>query len=419
VGQFLSAWMVYGRVLMLNTTILVAVDIGTCKTCLAVAEVNQDHSLKILGITETPSQGVRHGEISHFHQARESLKTVIVEAEELCDLKSINNVYLSITGSHIQGVNCKGTYRIPENEHEVTNVHLDEVEEIAMDSNLSRDRVYIHNTLRHYELDGHHHDVPPLLLPGRTLSAEYHSIHGVSSRIEASIRCVRENMLELERVASASLVSALMALEKNEKESGSLVIDVGAGATDYILYLDGAIAASGCIPVGGDCVTHGIHVAAHITLTIAEQLKIYEGDASGAEYTNVGMVSIGEAENDHDAQVPRRLLNQVIHTQMKETLEEVCHRLPEGALEQVGTGVYLTGGASQQRGLADLAHQIFHLPVYQPEAGGDSSSANPSIWSPKYSTVMGLLRYAQLMEADKEERSWIKKLLRVIWPWGS
>lgn len=402
--------------LMPQSAILVAVEIGTSKTCVAVGEVSKDNSLRVLGISDTRSAGIRKGEISNLPQAREGLKTALLEAEDLFDLRSINNVYLSITGSHIQGSNCRGTYRLPEDEHEIANVHLDEVEDIALDIGLPGDRVHLLNTIRHYELDEHRHDVAPLLLSGRTLSAEYHSIHGVRNRIENCIRCVRENALELEDVVFAPLASALAALNKRDKESGALVIDLGGGTTDYILYLEGAISASGCIPVGGDHVTNDIHMATRTPFTLAEKLKIKEGNTSGEAYMNVGMAQIPDAETHHDSEVPRATLNQVIHARVEETLDLVLNRLPPDCLDQIGTGVFLTGGASQQDGIVTLTNKIFGLPVYQSEAANDECDDN-SIWAPQYSTVIGLLRYAQIMEAEQEKEGWFRKLVQMLWPY--
>ncbi len=51
---------------MAKSTIHVGLEIGTSKTCMVVGEVKADGSVKILGVGETKSVGVRKGEISDF-----------------------------------------------------------------------------------------------------------------------------------------------------------------------------------------------------------------------------------------------------------------------------------------------------------------------------------------------------------------
>jgi len=404
---------------MSESTIHVGIEIGTSKTCVVAGEVKSDGSLKILGIGETRSAGIRKGEISDYKQARADVKAALLEAENLCNVKSINSVYLAVTGSHISGVNNRGTYRLPDDERTIHPDHVDEASEIALDIAIPNDRVYILNPVRHYYVDGHRHDMPPLNLSGRTLDIDYHIIHGIRSRIENSIRCVRANTLKIEAAVFSPVASALVALEKKDKESGALVIDVGGGTTDYALYLDGALSASGCIPVGGDHITHDIHLASRITISQAEQLKITDGNASGDPAYDGGMVRVPHDQVFTGEEIARKLLNRVIRRRLQETLELVLSRLPEHSIEQIGTGVYLTGGASQMTGFDSLAHEIFDLPVYRTEQP-TTECAQMDFRAPQYSTVIGLLRYAQLLEIQNEEdqASPLRKIIRSLWPFG-
>lgn len=404
---------------MSDSTIHVGIEIGTSKTCMVVGEVKSDGSLRILGMGETRSAGIRKGEISDYRQARAGVKAALLEAENLYDVESINSVYLAVTGSHISGVNSRGSYRLPDEEREIHPNHIHEASEVALDIAMPDDRVYILNSVRHYYVDGHRHDMPPLRLSGRTLDIDYHIIHGIRSRIENSIRCVRENALMIEDVVFAPVASALVALEKEDKESGALVIDMGGGTTDYALYLDGALSASGCIPVGGDHVTNDIHLASRITISQAEQLKTTEGNASGDPACDEGMVRVPHDLGFTGEEVERKLLNGVIRERLQETLELVLSRLPQNSLGRIGTGVYLTGGASQMTGFDTLAHKIFELPVYRSEQA-TTDYAQTDFRAPQYSTVIGLLRYAQLMEIENEvdQSSIFRRILGYLWPFG-
>jgi cell division protein FtsA len=405
---------------MAKSTIHVGLEIGTSKTCMVVGEVKADGSVKILGVGETKTVGVRKGEISDFHQVRTCVREALLEAEDVCDVE-ITSIILSVTGSHIRGVNNRGTFRLPDDEGEVEESHILEADEIAQDIAMPSDNVYLLNVIRHYWLDGEQHITKPLGLLGKTLEADYHIIHGAKMRIQNSLKCVREIPLDVDAVVFAPIASAQIALNRERKDEGALVIDIGGGTTDYVLYLNGAVEASGCIPVGGDHISNDIHLVTHIPLSKAEQVKKTEGDASGDPAKSVGVVTIEDEKGFPDIELKRQLLNDIIRGRMLETLELVKERLSEGSLKKVGTGVFLTGGTSLMRGMGELANEVFGLPVYRPEQP-EVSGVQAYFRDPQYSTAVGLIRYAQIIEEEKNERKskngFINKLSKFL-PFGS
>ncbi|GAA5496276.1 cell division protein FtsA [Rubritalea squalenifaciens DSM 18772] len=405
---------------MAKSKIHVGLEIGTSKTCMVVGEVKVDGSVKILGVGETKSVGVRKGEISDYAQVRTCVREALLEAEDVCDV-DINSVFLSVTGSHIKGVNNRGTYRLPDDEQEILPEHVEEAKEIARDIAIPTDDVYLHNVVRQYWLDGEEHSTTPVGLLGRTLEADFHIIHGIRTRIQNSIKCVREIPLDVDDVVFAPIASAQIALNRQRKDAGALVIDIGGGTTDYVLYLDGAIAASGCIPVGGDHVTNDIHLVTHMPLSKAEKVKKTEGDASGDPARSVGVVTIPDEKGFPELEVKRQLLNDIIRGRLEETLNLVKERLPEGALQKIGTGVFLTGGTSLMRGFGELANEVFNLPIYRPEQP-EVSGVHAYFRDPQYSTAVGLIRYAQLMDEDRPKKSTgglFGALKNMVWPFGA
>jgi cell division protein FtsA len=405
---------------MAKSTIHVGLEIGTSKTCMVVGEVKADGSVKILGVGETKSVGVRKGEISDLPQVRNCVREALLEAEDVCDVE-ITSIILSVTGSHIKGVNNRGTFRLPDDEGEVEESHILEADEIAQDIAMPSDDVYLLNVIRHYWLDGQQHITKPLGLLGKTLEAEYHIIHGAKLRIQNSLKCVREIPLDVDAVVFAPIASAQIALNRVHKDEGALVIDIGGGTTDYVLYLNGAVEASGCIPVGGDHISNDIHLVTHIPLSKAEQVKKTEGDASGDPAKSVGLVTIEDEKGFPDIELKRQLLNDVIRGRMLETLELVKENLPAGSLKKVGTGVFLTGGTSLMRGMGELTNEVFGLPVYRPDRP-EVSGVQAYFRDPQYSTAVGLIRYAQIIEAEKNERKskngFVNKLSKFL-PFGS
>lgn len=385
---------------MAKSKIHVGLEIGTSKVCMVVGEVKPDGAVKILGVGETPTAGVRKGEISDFASVRECVRIALLEAEDASDV-DIHSVFLSVTGSHIQGVNNKGTFRLPEDEPSVTPDHVNEAKDIARDIVIPSDNVYVHYFIRQYWLDGQEHATNPIGLLGKSLEADFHIIHGIKTRIQNSIKCVREIPLDVDDVVFAPIASAQIALNRQRKDAGALVIDMGGGTTDYVLYLNGAIAASGCIPVGGDHITNDIHLVTKIPLSKAEKLKKLEGDASGDPAKSVGTVTVSDDKGFPEHTIERSLLNDIIRYRLEETMNLIVAALPDDSLEQIGSGVFLTGGASLIRGFGELADQVFGLPVYRPEQP-EISGVHAYFRDPQYSTAVGLIRYAQLIDEERK-----------------
>ncbi len=386
---------------------------------MVVGEVKPDGSVKILGVGETRSAGIRKGEITDYPQAKAGVKEALLQAEDICDV-DISSVLLSVTGLHIEGVNNLGTYRLPDEEDEIHEGHLAEATEIARDLAIPGDHVYLHNFIRHYRLDGQEHAVSPVGLLGRSLEVDFHIVHGVRTRIQNSIKCVREIPLDVDDVVFAPIATAQVALEREHKDAGALVIDIGGGTADYVMYLKGAIAASGCIPVGGDHITNDIHLVTKIPLSRAEELKKTEGDCSGDPARGVGNVPVKDDHGLVESEIKRSLLNDIIHGRLEETLRLIRDRLPEGSLKGVGSGVFLTGGTSRMRGLTELANEVFGLSIYVADQV-NMSGIHASFRDPQYSTAVGLIRYAQILDAEREAESggFFGRLLKFFWPFGA
>jgi len=296
--------------------------------------------------------------------------------------------------------------------------HVEEARTIAREVHIPQDHVYIHPIIRNYWLDGLEHSTSPIGLFGKTVEADFHIVHGIGARIQNSIKLVREMPLEVDDIVFSPIATAQMALDREHRERGALVIDIGGGTTDYALYLGGVITASGCIPVGGDHITNDIHLVTGLPFTKAERLKITEGDASADPVRSVGNAKLIDERGFAEVEVNRRELNEIIRQRLEETLRLVRQRLPVGAVEAIGAGIFLTGGTSLMRGFSELAGEIFGRDIYLPDPP-DISGVQASFKDPRYATAIGLIRYAQIFETERAKPPGIcGKIGRLFWPFG-
>ena len=378
-------------------SIVVGLEIGTSKICVIVGELKADGTLSILGVGQAPSRGVRKGEIVDFDTARQCVREALVDAEEKSDVM-IESVYLALTGSHISSFNNRGVVNVPEEQEEIEEADCELVQASAKEVSLPAPNTFIHSILQHYYVDGQEGILNPVGLMGRRLDADFHIIHGVSTRIQNTIRCVKELDIEVEDIVFNPYAAAQVVLTQNQKNLGALVIDIGGGTTDYIVYVEGVVKQSGVFAVGGDHINNDISMGLRIPLARAEKLKIDEGSAILGNNLPGETVYLKDDHGFVGKEIERETLNTIIHMRVRETLEMLRRRLEEESyLELLGAGLFITGGTSQLRGIEHLAGEIFELPVQLTHAqtvGGVTSVAE----NPQFSTAIGLIRYAQALQ---------------------
>ncbi len=389
---------------MAKTSIHVALEIGTSKTCMVVGEISPDASATIIGIGEVKSVGIRRGEICDLTYASRCVRDAWAMAQDHADVE-IRSIFLSITGDHFIGDNQIGSYRLPDNERIVTQKHMDIVRDKAENFEVSKDRFIVDTVTGNYSIDGREPSAYPARLTARTLDVSSHIIHGIESRVHNSVICVRQVPLEIENLVFAPVATAQCVLSREQRAAGALLIDIGAGTTDFACYLEGNLVASGCIPVGGSNINQDIHrlTDQRVSLEAAEVLKCTEGNAFG-DFEDSSLASYHDSLGLHSVQIRRGELNQFICERLTDTLMRVKKKLPPEALEKGSFSVYLAGGTSMMRGLDLLAHRVFRCKVYQPSIADNKEGEYAFLTDPRYCTAIGLIRMAQL-HAQRAENS--------------
>ena len=390
---------------MAKSKIYAGLEIGTSKICVVVGEVDSDGSIKILGIGQAPARGVRKGEIVDFETAQTCLHDALVQAEEKTDVM-IGNVYLAITGAHIESLCNRGSIRVPDGPvaNEITEEDLDEVRELARDVSLPQQNVFLHSIIRDYCVDGQEKVQQPVGMLGKVVEADYHIIHGIKTRMQNTIRCVREIPIQVDEVVFSPIAAAQVMLSKEQKERGALLIDIGGGTTDYVMYLGGSVAQSGCIAVGGDHITNDISMVMNVPLTRAERLKIEHGSVIVQDDEQEEFIMLEDDPHFSGLEIDKIMLNKIINARVSETFEQLRDRISKNDdINALGAGVFLTGGSSKLKEIDKLAEEIFSLPVSLASISTMSGATAP-FENPQLATPMGLIRYAQMIEANKTER---------------
>jgi cell division protein FtsA len=388
---------------MANSDLMVGLEIGTSKICVVVGESRPDGTTKILGVGQAPSRGVRKGEIVDFETAMKCVHEAVVDAEQKSDVM-IRSVYVSVAGSHIQSFNNRGCVTVPEDRDEIDEQDIEDVKISAREVSIPAQNAFLHSIIQHYHVDGQNGVLNPIGMLGQKLEADFHIVHGVRTRIQNTIRCVKELPLDVEDVVFGALASAQVVLTQHQKNLGALVIDMGGGTTDYILYVDGAVKQSGVLGVGGDHITNDISMGLRIPMARAEKLKVEEGSCVLGNCLPGETILLKDDSGFAGKEIERETLNTVIHLRVREILELLKRQLEEESfINYIGAGIFITGGCSLLNGIQHLAQEVFEMPAHVAHAQ-TMSGLTSAFENPQLSTAIGLIKYAQAVQADRPRR---------------
>jgi cell division protein FtsA len=378
-----------------DSNIIAGLEIGTSKICVVVGEQTADGGLNIIGLGQARSRGVRKGEIINPEQVEEDLRTAMSEAEQMADVE-IRSVYLGVSGCHVRGFSNRGVHPVVSADREISPDDVEDVLKNAKAINLPAENTVIHAVRQHFYVDGQDGVTNPVGMLGARLEVDMHVIHGHANRLQNAIRLVRATSLEVEEIVFNGIASSLALLTNEQKELGALVIDIGGGTTEYVVFFDGVIRHSGVLAVGGDHVSNDLAYGLKVPLSRAEKLKLEHGSALITEAAKGQSISINNEFGLELKRVNAEHLQRIMSLRIEEVL-----RLIEQDLQAVGlanylrAGVLLSGGTSRAPGIVSLAEDIFQMNV---ELGHASaiSGLNTALDQPEFAAAIGLVKYGSL-----------------------
>ena len=388
-----------------QSKIIVGLEIGTSKVCAVVGELDDDGNLSFLGVGTAPSRGsVRKGEIINTELAEQVIHMALADAEERANIE-IGGVYLGVTGAHIKGYNNRGVHPIASLEREIDEDDIRKVVHNAQPQ-LTEDQSVLHTIRQHFGVDGQEGVESPVGRLASRLEVEVHVVCGQTTRIQNPVRVVKGLGIEVEDIAFNGRVSALAAVTPQLREQGVILIDLGAGTTEYAVYLNGSLRHSGVLGVGGEHVSNDIGVGLKLSHGRAEKLKLEYGSAIINPNVAGRTVNFSSDVGLDDKSVKVGHLHQIMNARLAELFHLIRSELmKEELLKRIRGGVLLTGGGAHTPQIDVLGQQIFKTDVI---IGRDLSENGPNniLDQPEYTAAIGLVKYGvqQMNQRKKTSR---------------
>jgi cell division protein FtsA len=393
-----------------DSNIIAGLEIGTSKICVVVGDQSSDGALNIIGLGQSRSRGVRKSEIIDPAQVEEDLRAAMFEAEQMADVE-IRSVYLGVSGSHVRGFNNRGVHPVVSADREISQDDVDDVVKNAGAVNLPAQDIPIHLIRQHFSVDGQEGVTNPVGMLGARLEVHMHVIHGNGNRLQNAVRLVRATSLEVDDVVFNGIAASLAMLTNEQKELGALVIDLGGGTTEYVVYSDGVIRHSGVLAVGGDHLSNDLAYGLKVPLSRAEKLKIEYGSAVISDAVKGQTISLTNELGLELKRINHEHLQRIMALRLEEVFELIAQDLERcGLTDYLRAGVLLCGGGSRVPGLVKLAENVFQMNVSVGHASAVSGLA-AALDQPEFAAAIGLVKFGSLKNR-RRERSFLPRSLK-------
>jgi len=373
--------------------IVVGLDIGSGKVCTFIGELEENDKIEIIGIGTAPSLGVKKGVIIDLDQAILSVKESIESAERMAGIR-IHSAFVSIAGSHITSINSKGVIAISGESPEITENDIEKVIEAAKAGIVSSEKELIHTLSREFIVDGQSGISDPLGMSGARLECKVHIINGSVTAVQNLIKCVEGAGLDIEEIIFGTLASSNAVLSNAEKELGVLVVDIGAGTTEIAIFIEGGLAYSAVLPVGGIQITNDLAVGLRTSIEEAEKIKINYGSAVENSASPEKLIEISNTDGINKHNVTKKYLVEIIEPRVSEIFNLLGTEIRKSRYyNMIPGGIVITGGSSLLPGISEIAEQVLNLPsrLGSPHYEGELADM---INDPSYSGAVGLLSFA-------------------------
>jgi cell division protein FtsA len=370
-------------------------DVGTSlvKCVVGAIETGENPARPaVIGHGSSSNLGMRKGVVIHIDDVAQAIAEAVTETERLSGV-NINHATVNVNGSHITGVNSRGVIAISASNRDITTDDRLRVEEAATIVKLPTNREIIQVFAKNYRLDGQENIKDPIGMQGVRLEVDTHIVTASTPALRNLDQALEKANIAPDHHTVSSLAASEAVMERQQKEAGTVLLDIGAGTTNLVVLEDGEVQHVAVLPMGGMHITNDLAIGLRTDLDIAEAVKLQHGGLG--KHKKTSRVAVGSGQNRHDFDGTE--VHMIVEARVDELMEYVDKELKKiQRSRKLPGGVVLVGGSSKLPGLAEFGRDALGLAVrvgkLQP-LGGLLDTVN----DPTYFTAVGLMLLDMLL----------------------
>jgi cell division protein FtsA len=360
-------------------------------------DANNPGKLSIIGHGSAPNLGMRKGIVVHIEDVADAVVSALNEAERISGVR-MQGVTVNVNGAHVSGLNSKGVIAISAANREITPDDRLRVEEAATIVQLPSNREIIQVFAQNYRLDGQDNIKDPVGMHGVRLEVDTHIVTASTPNLRNLEMSMEKAQLLVHNRTLSGLAAAEAVLQRQQKEAGTVLLDIGAGTTNLVVLEDGEVQHVAVIPMGGQHITNDLAIGLRTDLDVAEAVKLQHASLLQTHPKRDVRVKVNSQDHIFKAED----IAMITEARVEELFEYVDKELARiHRAHKLPGGVVLVGGTAKMPGIADFAKQQLQLAArvgkLQPLSGLVDTVADPT-----YCTAVGLMMLDMLLVPETE-----------------
>lgn len=377
---------------MMRSSLIAGLDVGATKTSALIAELvgegRRRPELRILGVGQARTSGVRREVVTHIEETTDSIRKAMKEAELMAGA-TVDRVWTGISGNHVQARTSMGVVAV--HGDEVSRSDVNRVHEVAQAVALPPDREFLHAIPQEYIVDQQRGMKDPVGMSGTRLETEVYLVTAAASASTNLRKAVSRAGYRVQALVLAPLATSRAVLTEDEKEVGVAMVEVGAATTEVAAFYEGKIRHVAVLPVGGDSVTNDLVRGLSIPFAEAQRAKEEHAVAFAQLVDPQETVPLPGPAPGQTRHVARELIAHIVEQRLDEIFGLVQHELAAvGMSDRLSAGVVLTGGTASLPGTLEMAGQVFTAPVRIGVPWEGLSGLAEAVQRPRFATVTGI-----------------------------
>ncbi|HLM83748.1 MAG TPA: cell division protein FtsA, partial [Candidatus Bathyarchaeia archaeon] len=344
--------------------IIIGLDVGSSNVRVVILQkFEEEEKPRVMGVGLVPSFGMRRGVVADVEETIKSVSTAAGNAERTSGIP-VSRAIVSVGGTHISSQESQGVVATGKADGEITVDDLSRVLSAAETISLPSNTEILHVIPRNYSVDDQKNVKDPIGMNGIRLEVNSLLVLGSTPFIKNLSKCVYQAGVEIDDLVFGGLAAAKAALNKRQKELGVVLIDMGGGTTNFIVFEEGELVQMGVVPIGGGHITNDIAIGLRTSIDVAEKVKINYGSALPDEISKKEQINLAEIDHNEEGEISRHHIAEIVEARLEEIFTLVDKELRKtGRSGMLPAGAVLVGGGAKLPGAVDVAKKLLRLPA--------------------------------------------------------